>query len=368
MRYSFLIRVLALVSAALVAACSGGGGGSNSPAAPIPVTGAGGGSNTLTAQVYPATYQSFWQCSGSCGQPAVPYPFGPIAVNPVGNTFYFLDWNYLTVELNQGAWKAFVTKSFSYGGAPVAGIAFTAYDAMGTLYAVGASPTTSYLISHADATAGQTFTPIADDVHDIQASSLTGRVLLASGINGVQVVDNAGAKGTVKTAALPAFNCAFRIIEGANHDVDASSCGYYDHLYRFTSALRLAASVDVPDATHINEIAPDPDGGVWFADDESNRYGKMSATGALREYSPPAGYQVSAVATTSDGRIWLSVSDSNTGYLAQTDESGHLTMHALPAPLVQAEYLRGSYNSPGLLPNHIYFLDKYGNIGSIVTP
>lgn len=356
-----------------LAACGGGGGGSaiTPPGAAPPATG-GQPSSSVTyvphATVYPQNYTQFWQCTGfPCGQPAPPIPFGPLAANAAGTTFYFHDENYGTVELNHGTWSAYVSHTYNDNGTSVTSSNNSWAIGPGDLaYTVGTAGNQLYIVSYANAPSGQTFTAVPDASFDLEASAIPGRVF-TGGTSGLIVVDGANtASSSVHTIALPTTNdCAFRIIEGANDDVDVSNCEGFNQIFRYSKNLQLLASATVSNASHINEIAPDPDGGVWFADDVSNIFGKMSASGQVTEYPLPAGMLVSAVATASDGSIWISLGNSTGGYLGRVSETGTVTTFALPKGLQQAEYLRGTYGDPSCTPNRLYFLDEGGSIGVI---
>jgi streptogramin lyase len=135
--------------------------------------------------------------------------------------------------------------------------------------------------------------------------------------------------------------------------------------------LTLLASAVVPNVTHIDELAPDPSGGVWFADDEGNTtvhpsiFGKMSAAGAISTYPQPSNLRASAVATALDGSVWVSLSDTSTGasLLGHVSESGKITTY--PVPVGQAEYLRGTYGRANCDTNALYWLDGGDNVMAI---
>lgn len=288
--FSRSIALLTTVAAtALLTSCSGGHGATALPpaqgivGAPAPAPGGGNAPvSTVTyaphVTVYAQNYQHFWTCSAfPCGPSAPPVPFGPLAVNGSGTVFYFFDENYDTVELNNGTWSAYVMRTYDNNGTSVNSGDLWAFDESGTLYTLGSTTANaSHLVSRADSASGQVFTPVTGSF-DLEASSIPGRMLLADS-SGFHIIDGANAHGTVRTIVPPTSNnCVYRVVEGIDHEIDVSNCESFNQIFRYSADGTLLASATVNNASHINEIAPDPDGGVWFADD-----GVPSAVGLPR--------------------------------------------------------------------------------------
>jgi virginiamycin B lyase len=59
-------------------------------------------------------------------------------------------------------------------------------------------------------------------------------------------------------------------------------------------------------------IRPGPDGNLWFAEENADKIGRINpTTGAVAEFSVPAGAQLSGVAAGPDGRVWFTEWGSN---------------------------------------------------------
>jgi hypothetical protein len=340
--------------------------------APQPPSGSSGSSVTYDPHVtvYQGNYESTFPCFPQpCPPPPGPVPINALAASSTGTTFYFHDLNFGTVEMTGGKFSTYVSRTYDDNGTSVNSGMLWAFDPFDTLYTVGSTASQTYLVSHADASSGQTFTPVtgaSDD--DLEASTISGRVYIGGGA-GLTVVDGANSgSGTVHTVNLPTNdNCAYRIVEGVNHEVDVSNCATFNHIFRYSSNLQLLASATVSNASHITEIAPDPDGGVWFADDIAKLLGKMSANGTVTEFPLPANTTINAIATASDGSIWAALSTSTTtAFLAHVSENGTLTTYPFPSTLLQVVYLRGTFGLPAsCTPNRLYAVDVDGNIGVI---
>lgn len=373
-------RPIALLLAAAISflpvACGGGAGSTGTTLPASPSGGPGIAPEAAFAVRYAPAVTVYPEKYSGIQMPTI--PFGPLAVNPTGTTFYFFDENYRTVELNRGTWSAFVTRTYDDGGTTIDsdrnGNDVWAYDSSGRLYTIGTSAPPNgevFLVSRAVSTLNNTFTELFGntngDEFDLEASRIPNRILVATD-RGLQVVDGANSTGaTVHTIALPGGNCGFRAIEGTNHTMDVSVCMVFNQIVRYSSNFQALASATVANASHLNEIAPDPDGGVWFVDGVGNHFGKMSASGKVHEFPVPAGYKVSAVATALDGSVWISLGKPRRllGFLGHVSETGTVTIYPLPSPLGNAEYLRGTFGAPAGTPNRLYFLDQGGSIGVI---
>lgn len=349
-----------LTAALLVLAASCSGGSSSSlPSSALPP---GGGNGPSTASVSYAPAVTVIGETYSLAPPAAE-PFGPLAASPDGKTFYFHDNNYGTVKLSGGTWTANYSRTYTFQGKSIFSGPLWAFDQLGTLYNSGSG----YLISNADSASGQHFTNASADF-DLETSSISGLVYLGQS-GGFSAVNGANTPlSFVQTMSLPTPNsCGFRIVEGPNHTVDISNCKGFNEIFIYSASLQVFAHATISNASHINEIAPDPDGGVWFADDVANLVGKMSASGSVAISPAPIGLHVSAIATASDGSIWVSLANLTTGagYIGHVDETGSITTYPLPISIQSAEYLRGTFGEPNCAPDRLYFLDSTGSIAII---
>jgi hypothetical protein len=345
--------------AALLAGCSGHSGPVPPAAAPDQ-----SGAFSVTASSYHPTFTVYHFPFSE------PEPFaGPLAVNSAGTQFYFSH-----VRLKNGTWTESYLPSYTYKSQQIGGGLLWAFDLHNVLYNIatgpGSDPGTSsiYFVSHADASTGYVVTPLPGDAdgYDLESDSM-GRVF-DLGTNTIYIIVNpSSAAPALHHVTLPssstAFPCPYRLTEGTDQNIYVSTCIDYKHIYRYSRYFTLLATGYDSSASHINEIAPDPNGGVWYADDKGNHFGKMSTTGKIAKFALPSNVRLTAVATAHDGTVWASEYNSVTQavYIAHVSETGALTLYPMPKGVMPAVFMRGTYLSAATISS-IYWLDANGDV------
>jgi streptogramin lyase len=126
-----------------------------------------------------------------------------------------------------------------------------------------------------------------------------------------------------------------------------------------------STSNNVP--TGPDSIALGNDGAVWFAEDGQlgDSIGKITASGAVTQYSLPEGKGVQHVAVGPDGNIWFSTSTANptTGafiaaYFGEITPQGVVTEYEIPDQSVPEDFATGP-------DGNIWFIDNTGYPGQI---
>jgi hypothetical protein len=136
-------------------------------------------------------------------------------------------------------------------------------------------------------------------------------------------------------------------------------------IYQLTPNLSLVRTIDTQSGTGaIQSLAPDPDGGVWFADRVHGDVGYVSDSGIVKRYVPPFsnrnGRRVDLIATAGDGTVWF-MGDSDTK-LVNVERSGRMIIFPIPREAQggsQGIYFKGTYGLPDA-PSELAFQD--GNL------
>ncbi|MGZ3548839.1 MAG: hypothetical protein ACXWNZ_11035 [Vulcanimicrobiaceae bacterium] len=310
---------------------------------------------------------------------------GPLAVNSTTSAMYYFDMHYHWIRWRDNQYGQLQSELYqpaSYttaSGTSVIGGDSYAFDDSDVLYTLAHGTGGEYLVAHAENTGTPIITPLnvpSYQVFDME-SLPDGSIAIATADPAsdqlIVVGDPLDAGSSVDHATLPS-GCAYRITAGTAHDIYVSACASFNQIFHYSSTLQLIASATVPNAKHINALAPDETtGGVWFSDDRANLYGSMGPSGVVKTYPAPVGIagRITGVATASDGTILATLYDGSTqgggpfDTLVQILENGtNCCAYVAPdyiGPRVTPQYFRGSNGLASCAPQ-VYWLSANGNV------
>jgi hypothetical protein len=292
---------------------------------------------------------------------------------------YDVNYHWIRWQINSlGQLVAATYQPASYttqSGTAITGGDAYAFDATGVLYTLAHDATSEYLVAHAENTGTPAIVPLnvaPAHVHDME-SLPDGSIAFVTGNPGgdqLVVVDNPLTAGAaVHRATLPS-GCGYRVTAGLDSHIYVSGCGSFDQLFEYSQTLSLIASATVPNASHINALAPDPtDGGVWFSDDRAGIFGVMRPDGTLKTYPAPVGPDVRVVGVASGGGMVLMLLHNNTGpdnaLVAVLENGTNCCAYIAPSDVsnnVDPQYFRGGNGLASCFLQQMYWLGTNGNV------
>ena len=90
-----------------------------------------------------------------------------------------------------------------------------------------------------------------------------------------------------------------------------------------------SAEYALPSGSAPSSITTDPDGNLWYVNEETSKVGKMTTSGTATEYALPTGSAPSSITAGPDGNLWYT--DKRTAKIGKISTSGTITEYTTPS-------------------------------------
>lgn len=114
--------------------------------------------------------------------------------------------------------------------------------------------------------------------------------------------------------------------------------GFTDRIFEIADqpALSIVHSFGIPSGAQPAGLVAGPDGELWFTEPQRNKIGRMTTSGAIKEYSiPTANSGADRIAVGPDGALWFT--ESAADQVGRITVGGAITEYALPTPNAKPE-------------------------------
>jgi streptogramin lyase len=289
-------------------------------------------------------------------------PWYSLAIAPNGDVYY-PDRNFGQIHFDcaSGTFNV-VTYAFQDVATPVGvkavGVLLTAVDPLGRLYTDGGPG----ILGGVTSTKASSVISTPNAFSDMEFSA-NGRLYTADpGVDAAIAAIDDPFSQHYRIAARYVCDCDFlRIAIDPQYVYAVDTMG---RLYQFSPDLMLVRQIDTGSSEGaIQSIAPDPRGGVWFADRVEGQVGYVSATGEIRRFTPPFSNaydaRVDMIATAGDGTVWF-IGDGDSE-LVNVDATGFMALFPIPGARPRLGdrglYFKGTYGIPNEKTNELVFQD-----------